>query len=116
MLPAILVGVFLMQDEPSLLGAQFALWWTGQNLTDVALYISDASARSLPLIGGMSEEAHDWGNLLTMLNLLEYDHTIAIFVHLIWIILMMWAFLWGWKSIIHDFIDRKENNPIKKPQ
>jgi hypothetical protein len=116
MLPAILVGVFLMQDESSLLGAQFALWWTGQNLTDVALYISDASARSLPLIGGMSEEAHDWWNLLTMLNLLEYDHSIAIFVHLTWIILMVWAFLWGWKSLLHDFIDRNENNPIKKPQ
>lgn len=116
MLPAILVGVFLMQDEQSLLGAQFTLWWTGQNLTDVALYISDARARSLPLIGGMSEEAHDWGNLLTMLNLLEYDHTIAIFVHFAWVILMVWAFLWGWKSIIHDSLGTKENISMKKPQ
>lgn len=102
-LPAILVGVFLKQEEVSVLGAQFALWWTGQNMTDVALYISDASSRSLPLIGGMSEEAHDWGNLLTMLDLLDYDHDIALTVHWIGLLLMIFAFFWGAQSILNEW-------------
>lgn len=93
LLPFILMIVFIRQENPSPLGALFCLWWTGQNMTDVALYISDASARSLPLIGGMSEEAHDWGNLLTMTNMLEYDHAFAIIVHYIGMILMALTFL-----------------------
>lgn len=71
------------------------LWWTGQNLTDVALYISDAHARSLPLIGGMSEDAHDWGNLLTMTDLLRYDHTFALMAHYSGMILMLAGIFWG---------------------
>lgn len=107
LLPAILVFVFLFQDERSIIGAQFALWWTGQNMTDVALYISDASARSLPLIGGMNEDAHDWGNLLTMLDILEYDHSLALIVHWTGIILMILAFIWWIRSIVHDTISEK---------
>jgi hypothetical protein len=60
----IIVGFVFFFKESNPFWASIALWWLGQNLTDVALYISDAWARSLPLIGGMSEEAHDWGNLL----------------------------------------------------
>ena len=63
-------------------------------MTDVALYISDASARSLPLIGGMSEEAHDWGNLLTMMDMLEYDHALGLIVHYGGMGLMALALLW----------------------
>ena len=73
--PGVIIYVFLLREHDPY-AASIGLWWLGQNLTDVALYISDASARSLPLIGGMSEEAHDWGNLLTMTGLLEYDHTL----------------------------------------
>ena len=96
--------MFWKQEEPSIYGLIFATWWTGQNMTDVALYISDASARSLPLIGGMSEEAHDWGNLLTMMNMLEYDHVLALIVHYGGMGLMALAFLWGTKIIIEDFV------------
>lgn len=101
--PFSLIFVFLRQEQPSPLGALFALWWTGQNMTDVALYISDASTRSLPLIGGMSEEAHDWGNLLTMMNLLEYDHIIALMVHYIGMGCMLLTFLIGLKLIIEKY-------------
>lgn len=72
-MPIIVIYAFLFH-ESNPFGASVGLWWLGQNLTDVALYISDAGARSLPLIGGMSEDAHDWGNLLTMMDMLEYDH------------------------------------------
>jgi hypothetical protein len=72
-------------------------------MTDVALYISDASARSLPLIGGMSEDAHDWGNLLTMLDLLDSDATIALSVHWMGLFLMIFAFFWGAQSILKDW-------------
>lgn len=104
LLPAILAIVFWKQEEPSMYGLIFATWWTGQNMTDVALYISDASARSLPLIGGMSEDAHDWGNILTMLDMLPYDHTLALIVHYGGMGLMIFAFLIGAKMIAGEYI------------
>lgn len=110
LLPASLIFVFLYQDQKSLIGAQFALWWTGQNMTDVALYISDASTRSLPLLGGMGEEAHDWGNLLSMMNLLQYDSIISLWVHYAGIFLMIFACIWGIRSIIHDLIHKKSDS------
>jgi hypothetical protein len=43
-------------------------WWTGQNLLDVAIYINEARALQLTLIGGHTAaevEGHDWERILT---------------------------------------------------
>ncbi len=92
-MPLIVMLTFLLKEENPF-WASIWLWWLGQNLTDVALYISDAWARSLPLIGGMSEEAHDWGNLLSMMGLLKYDWTFGIMTHYIGMLLMLLALVW----------------------
>ncbi len=88
-----LTYVFLFREEDPF-AASITLWWLGQNFTDVALYISDAGARALPLIGGMSEEAHDWGNLLTMMDMVEYDFVLGIMTHYIGMIIMIVALAW----------------------
>lgn len=102
LLPLILTWVFLFKEENPF-AASVTLWWLGQNLTDVALYISDAWARSLPLIGGMSEEAHDWGNLLTMTHLLEYDYILGMMTHYMGMTLMLLALIWGGYIIKYTF-------------
>ncbi len=107
LMPIIVMYTFLFKEQNPF-WASIGLWWLGQNLTDVALYISDASARSLPLIGGMSEEAHDWGNLLTMTGLLRYDFTFGIITHYIGMILMLLALVW-W-GYIHYFAFFKIEN------
>lgn len=103
LMPLIVTLVFIFQER-AYYSAAFGLWWLGQNLTDVALYVSDASARSLPLIGGMSEEAHDWGNLLTMMNLLSSDHTIAITMHYIGMLIMASAFIWAIRILVREYL------------
>ena len=110
-IPSVIIYVFLMREHDPY-AASIWLWWLGQNLTDVALYISDASARSLPLIGGMSEEAHDWGNLLTMTWLLEYDHTFWLIVHYLWLISMTLALWWGLQVLIYTYIHRTETRDM----
>ena len=55
-------------------------WWAGENLLDVAIYINDARALQLTLIGGHTGaevEGHDWERILTMTNSLHLDHRIA---------------------------------------
>jgi hypothetical protein len=61
----------------SRVGTQLALLWLGQAFVGVSVYAADAQARALPLIGNLGPEAHDWGNMLTMLGLLEHTSTIA---------------------------------------
>ncbi len=95
----IIVGSVFFFKEANPFWASIALWWLWQNLTDVALYISDAWARSLPLIGGMSEEAHDWGNLLSMMDIIEYDFTLGIITHYIGMIFMILGLMW-WGYIL----------------
>jgi hypothetical protein len=50
-----------------------AIFWAGQSLTNIAVYIADARRRELPLIGG----DHDWNYLLKELNLLNRDEAIG---------------------------------------
>lgn len=43
------------------------LFWTGESITNVAIYVADARRMELPLIGG----DHDWNYLLGRLGLLN---------------------------------------------
>lgn len=82
------------------------LWWTGQSFIDVSPYIDDAIERDLPLIGGMGESAHDWGNLLRMTDTLQYTHTIANICFAFGCILILTSYAWGvyYLSQMHDKI------------
>ncbi len=55
-------------------GAALSLWWVAQNGWDVAVYVADARAESLPLVGGGE---HDWAFLLMRWHALAADHSIA---------------------------------------
>ncbi|MBI1805553.1 MAG: hypothetical protein HYR76_00715 [Ignavibacteria bacterium] len=56
--------------------APFALFWTGENIMDVSLYVRDAQFRALPLLGGHSS-GHDWVNLLTQWDAMDSASMIA---------------------------------------
>jgi hypothetical protein len=79
MVPLAFVVYFLRQQETfsaSVVGA-----WLGASLGNVALYIADAQAQELPLLGG-ENVIHDWWYLLTEWDLLPQDHAIAGWVRL----------------------------------
>jgi hypothetical protein len=63
--PAICAGYFLWQRQVASFAV--ALFWTGESLTDVAIYVADARTMALPLIGGGH---HDWNYLLGTMGLL----------------------------------------------
>lgn len=54
--------------------ATIMLWWLGESLTDVGLYMSDARSQLLPLLGGGN---HDWFYLFYKWGLLLHDKTIG---------------------------------------
>ncbi len=94
MMPLGLMLAFLIkQREP--FGASVMLWWAGQSMVDLAPYIGDAVDRSMPLIGGMDGDSHDWGTLLTMMNLLNYSQGLARLCFSLGVLVMLAALAWG---------------------
>jgi hypothetical protein len=55
--------------------------WVAASLGNVALYIADARAQELPLLGG-ENTIHDWWYLLTEWDLLAQDRDIAAWIRL----------------------------------
>ena len=75
-IPAACAGAFLWQGQP--FGAGLCGIWTGQSLVGVSIYMADARARILPLLGGEDATfAHDWHYLLRTLGLLEWDRALG---------------------------------------
>jgi hypothetical protein len=58
--------------------ATVPLWWVAQNLWNVSVYVKDARAQELPLVGGGE---HDWAFLLDHFGLLSHDQGIGKAVH-----------------------------------
>lgn len=88
--PAVFAGYFLHRRDRH--AATVALWWVGQNLWNISVYIRDARAQQLPLMGGGE---HDWAYLLDTLDLMDQDLSIARTVHLAGVVLYALAIVWG---------------------
>ncbi len=62
--------------------ACITLFWVSFNLLDTAVYIADARAMLLPLLGG-DNSIHDWNYVLGALGWLNADQFIAGLVHVV---------------------------------
>ena len=74
--PAACAVHFWRSDRPfeaALMGV-----WGGESLMNVARYLGDAQAQTLPLVGG---HLHDWNWLLSRLGLLPWCETLAALLH-----------------------------------
>lgn len=89
LIPAGITAYFVRTQQ--YFASAIALFWTGQNFMDVSVYIKDARAQALPLIGG----EHDWAYLLGTTNLLAFDQAIGGFVYLIGLLLLLLSLLIG---------------------
>jgi hypothetical protein len=80
-MPAAFVVYFMRSKDR--FAASCALWWVGQNLWNISVYVADARAELLPLVGGGE---HDWAYLLGRMGWLKFDRLIA---HDIWFVGVM---------------------------
>ena len=97
LMPLVCLATFLIKTRDPF-GASVALWWTAESCMDIAPYINDARAMDLMLLGGVTgkeTDGHDWNNILTMLDWLEYDHRLAHLTYNLGILLMLASFAWG---------------------
>jgi len=97
LVPIVCAGAFLTTNWNPF-GAAVMGWWAGENLTDVAIYINDARALQLTLIGGHTGaevEGHDWEHILLMTNSLHLDHRLANIAQFLGAALMMACLVWA---------------------
>ena len=72
--------------------ATVALWWVAQNCWNVSVYVRDARAQALPLVGGGE---HDWAYILGRLGWLPYDHALALDLRVIGAAIYVYAIVAG---------------------
>ena len=65
--------------------AYVACFWTGQSLTNVAIYVADAMRMEVPLIGG----DHDWNYLLARLGLLNQAQAFGRVIFIFGVVLIL---------------------------
>lgn len=102
LLPFLLCLAFGLKNRDNF-AAAIMLWWCGQSFIDLSPYIADATYRGLPLIMGMGESAHDWGNLLRMTGLLRYDYLIARVSFVVGSGLIMLSMFWAAYLLLHQY-------------
>lgn len=107
LLPLLLMFAFVFKQRDTFAGS-IMLWWCGQSFMDLSPYIADAQYRALPLVGGGGEESHDWGNLLTMMNLLPQTQSIAKGCFLLGAFILIGALIWS-AFILHQQKHRCQN-------
>jgi hypothetical protein len=92
-MPLLFVGYFIRREDGH--AASVALWWVGQNCGHIAVYVADARAQELPLVGGGE---HDWAYLLGRLGLLARDTAIAHTILVVGFTLVIASAAWGLAS------------------
>lgn len=88
--PVVFAGYFFRKGDRH--AATVALWWLAQNCWNISVYVSDARAQELPLVGGGE---HDWTYLLDRFDLLEKDLAIGRAIHLVGVVLYILSIIGG---------------------
>ncbi|WP_309384032.1 hypothetical protein [Cerasicoccus frondis] len=104
LMPLIIGGAFFFKNRDCY-ATGLGLWWAGQSLVDTSIYINDARALQLTLIGGHTGrevDGHDWNNILTMLDCLDQDIYIARAVLLVGRLIMVGGLLWMLAVIVRS--------------
>ena len=89
--------------------APFPLFWVGENMKDVSLYMRDAPVRQLPLLGG-HKSGHDWFNIFSRWDMLQSADTISDVTFIFGILVCVGAIAAGCA-----LAGRRFRNPIPDP-
>ncbi len=101
LVPAAFIAYFALRADRY--AAFVILFWFSQSLFNVAVYIADARAQMLPLVGG-EYVIHDWSWMLSRLHLLREDTTIAgvvrVIAGLLWAVALLGGLRFASRSLV----------------
>jgi len=85
LIPAICAIYFWLHQQRG--SSAVTLFWAGESLTNVAIYVADGRRMELPLIGG----DHDWNYLLDRLDLLNQAESLGRFVFVLGVVAILFS-------------------------
>lgn len=101
LVPAAICIYFFFRRE--LFSSAVALFWLGQNILNISVYVKDAAVMELPLVNiGGGEGIHDWNWLLLKFNLLAYDQTFGNIVYGLGVLIITVSVLLGFYFSFED--------------
>jgi hypothetical protein len=90
LIPAICTGYFVWHRQPA--AAAVMLFWVGESVTDVAIYVADGRDMALPLLAeGL---IHDWNWILSELSLRNQARPLGVGVFVLGVVLMASSIVW----------------------
>jgi hypothetical protein len=98
-IPAVFAGYFFRSRQR--FSGAMTLIWVAQSMVNVSIYIKDARAQQLSLLGG-ENSIHDWWYLLINWDLLQSDLRIGGFVHFLAAMVFTTGLVMGGAVIYHD--------------
>ena len=106
LIPALCAVHFLRHKQPA--SASAAVFWTGENIIGVAIYVADGRDMKLPLLAeGLT---HDWNYLLSELSLRDAADPLGRLVFMVGVLTLLAAMaLLGWDLV------RVWNTPAPEP-
>ena len=105
LVPAGFAVYFFIRRE--LYSSAVAVFWTGQSLFNISVYVKDAQALDLPLvsISGAEDAIHDWNYVLSRVGLLRWDQGVGNVIYGIGLLLIIAAVAAG----AYYSLERKKN-------
>jgi hypothetical protein len=88
--PTTFLGYFLYHGDRY--ASAVLLWWVGQNLWNISVYLKDARSMELPLVGGGE---HDWAYILGELGWLQRDQSLGNALFAMGVVLYAGSIMWG---------------------
>jgi hypothetical protein len=85
------------REESRLMPA--ALFFTGEGMVDVSVYIKDAEVRLLPLLGGRHVR-HDWVSLLGNAGMIDSAYLLGNIIFFLGLTVSFASLVWGVSSVI----------------
>ena len=70
-------AAFVLLRQRDYFGLAVAAAWLSFSMSELSIYIADARAQQLDLVGLTPDPLHDWHYLLSRMGLLKFDATIA---------------------------------------
>lgn len=98
LIPLAAVIVWYRRDK---LNVHYFLFWLGENMINVSVYVGDAPYRRLQLIS--SGAVHDWFTILGRLGMLKSAETIASFLFNSGVLIIIGSIAAGIAAGIHQY-------------
>ena len=99
LIPAIATVHFVLYGQRW--SGMVTLFWVSQSLFNVSVYVKDARAQALPLLGG-DDAIHDWNWLLGRLGLLSWDQVIGGAIYATGLVVLAVSILGGLYYSLND--------------